>query len=272
MYNKHNEIEVAPETPDITGVSVVALQPTGKSASSGDGGSGQSLADWTSADVVAWVETLEEGSFEKVAPLFESHGVGGTALFDLDEEGLKEMSIGESSGITIGVRKRLARHIRALVLDTQRKWRQEIVWTGVEHRPKCCIVCPFGFPCCCVACVGFPASYRLSNARLSMVVRDGCCKGLCAPVVVTDNLDLAFVTDVDVVTYTPCFAQCCGWCCAQIRHAETGVLSISSVDGIKTLRLTKDEASKLGGRMTQSVEDAQLKFVAQRAFWRSHLI
>jgi hypothetical protein len=27
-----------------------------------------------------------------------------------------------------------------------------------------------------------------------MIVRDGCCKGLCAPVVVTDNLDLAFVT------------------------------------------------------------------------------
>ena len=29
----------------------------------------------------------------------------------------------------------------------------------------------YGFPCCCTCCIGYPASYRLTNSRLSLVVR-----------------------------------------------------------------------------------------------------
>jgi len=54
-------------------------------------------------------------------------------------------------------------------------------------------------------------------------------------VVVTDNLDLAFVTDVDTLAYTPCVVQCLG-CCTSCKQVETGVVSVSSVDGIKTVR------------------------------------
>ena len=107
----------------------------------------------------------------------------------MDEASLKEVGIGP-----VGVRKALARRILTLVRGAQRDWRGEVLWEGHEHRPVCCVCLPYGFPCCCTVCIGYPAAYRLTNSRLSLVVRDGCCRGICAPVVITDNLDLAFIT------------------------------------------------------------------------------
>ena len=82
MYAEQSDdkIDVTVEDPDpmTTGVSVVAMQPTGKSSQAGGvDAKDKPLADWTTVDVAAWVGKLEEGSFESVASLFENHGVRG---------------------------------------------------------------------------------------------------------------------------------------------------------------------------------------------------
>jgi len=243
-----------------TGVEVISAavieQPKSKS--------GTTIMEWTPEDVADW---LSNNGGDEYASAFKNQGVGGAALVELDEDALREIGIHH-----FGIRKRIAKAIRTLAVDARRVWRQEILWEGGEHRPPCCICLPYGFPFCCFCCVGYPATYRLTNSRLSLVVRDGCCRGLCAPVVITDNLELAFVTDLDTVTYTPLGAQCCSWLCPALKHAETGVLSLSSVDGTKVLHLTRKRAIELSGIITHAVEDAQLKFISQRAFWRSNLI
>lgn len=167
-----------------SGLSVIAApvvqQPVSKS--------GTHIMEWTPDDVCEWIK--DHGG-EQYSSAFKNQGVGGSALIELDEDQLREI------GVThFGVRKRIAKSIRNLAVDARRAWRQEIIWEGNEHRPPCCMCLPYGFPFCCYCCIGYPASYRLSNSRLSLIVRDGCCRGLCAPVVITDNLELAFVNGI----------------------------------------------------------------------------
>jgi hypothetical protein len=166
---------------DQTGVSVIAAPVVNQPVSR----RGTTVLDWTPDDVVEWVK---DNGGEQYASSFKNQGVGGAALIELDEDQLREI------GVThFGVRKRIAKSIRNLAVDARRAWRQEVIWEGHEHRPPCCMCLPYGFPFCCYCCIGYPASYRLTNSRLSLIVRDGCCRGLCAPVVITDNLELAFV-------------------------------------------------------------------------------
>jgi hypothetical protein len=64
--------ELLDPNPMTTGVSIVQLQPIGKSST---GATHKPLPDWSPADVAAWVAGLEKGEFQTIAPLFESHGV-----------------------------------------------------------------------------------------------------------------------------------------------------------------------------------------------------
>jgi hypothetical protein len=153
-------------------------------------------------------------------------------------------------------------------------WRREVIWEGVEHRAPCCLCLPYGFPCCCRCCIGFPSSYRLSNSRLSVISRDGLCMGIIAPMIITDNMDLGLVTDMDLVTYTPCIAQCC--CGFFSRYADKTIaraqVSVSSLEGIKNLHLSKRAAIEVAAKLFASVEESQLRFVSERALWSSAII
>lgn len=101
--------------------------------------------------------------------------------------------------------------------------------------------------------------------------------GLCAPLVVTDNLDLAFVTDIDIVTYTPLCAQivlgfcgCCMRSCIE-TYVATGQVSISSLEGIKHVHLHQAAAKSFAEKLFGSVEEAHLRYVSERALWSSAL-
>lgn len=125
--------------------------------------------------------------------------VDGTALCDMDERALRDIGVDK-----VGMRKRVHRKIKTLIKKLQVDWRREELWHAEQYRPPCAKCLPYGFPCCCRCCVGYPSSYRLTRSRLSIVTRDGICMGLCAPLVVTDNADLSYVTG-------PWCAHC-GWC------------------------------------------------------------
>lgn len=99
--------------------------------------------------------------------------------------------------------------------------------------------------------------------------------GLCAPLVMTDNLDLAFVTDIDIVSYTPFCAQMCLCFCGCIirkcieTRVATGQVSIASLEGIKHVHLHQHAAKTFAEQLFGVVEEAHLRYVSERALWSS---
>ena len=201
--------------------------------------------------------------------VYDRWSLQGQSLQDLDDNLMREMGF-----TVVGTRRRVLQKTRALVKKAAMIWRRETIWEGNEHRAPCCLCLPYGSPCCCTCCIGFPAAYRLSNSRLSVISRDGLCMGLCAPLIITDNLDLGLVTDIDIVTYTPCLAQCCCGCFGRFadQRVSRGQVSVSSLEGIKNLHLTKSEAATVAAKLFASVEESQLRFVSERALWASAIM
>ena len=215
------------------------------------------VSSWTSAEVGNFIRV--NLNYPDAARCFEDNGIMGMVLEDLDDKTLKDVGIHN-----IGERMRIAKGIRRLIGDAYRRWQEQEIWSGSEHRACCCAWLPYGFPCCCTCCVGYPSDYKLSNSRITITVRDGCCMGVCAPLIIQDNADLFYVTDVDTVTFTPCCSNACcesRWACSH----STGAISLSTIDGVKTMFLAKAEALEVFPMLTRSVQAAQLRFISDRS-------
>lgn len=205
---------------------------------------GNLVTKWDASEVSKWLVAI---GYNDLVPLFHQSNINGAALTRLDDRLLKEIGV-----LNVGTRLQFLNEVVRIQAISRSEWRNHVLWTGEEYRPNCCcFLLPWSFPFCCAEdlCCGKRAAYTLTNGRLNILrtIRPWCwmlcmCTGFG---IVSDNVDLTLISDIDCVASTHCTGD------------PLGFVQISSFDGsTHSLLLPSTEVQKVTSIINNAKEEA----------------
>lgn len=204
---------------------------------------GNLVTKWDTSEVSKWLVAI---GYNDLVPLFHQSNINGAALTRLDDRLLKEIGV-----LNVGTRLQFLNEVVRIQAISRSEWRNHVVWTGEQYRPKiCCFLLPWSFPFCCCEdfCCGKKDVYTLTNGRLNILkaLRPWCWEICCVGWgIESDNVDLTLINDVDCAASS----DCCG--------DPAGRVFISSFDGsTHTLTVPSSECQKITAILNNTKEEA----------------
>lgn len=205
------------------------------------------VTKWDSSQVSNWLVSI---GYPDLVPLFQRANINGAALTHLSNSTLKELGIRN-----VGTRLQFVNEVLKIQAISRSEWRNHLLWVDEEYRANiCCFMLPYSFPCCCVESWCFPkrSQYTLTNDNLRIENEEkkvAWCPQFCTPCfgkhVLTNNVDLLHIVDVDSGASTSTFGDPCGKVIATSLNGEVDVLRLRSSDCQRVaalINIVKEEA------------------------------
>jgi hypothetical protein len=190
---------------------------------------GTLITKWGVEEVSNWLVTI---GYNDLVPIFHRSNINGLALSRLNENLLKEIGV-----LNVGTRLQFMNEVLKIQAISRSDWRNHIIWSEDEFRPNwCCFLLPYSFPCCCCADTwcGKRDVYTLTNSRINILHEkkkvNTPCTGCCGFMIMSDNIDLTLISDIDCGAETNSCGEPQGQVIISLMSGEQKNLTLRSSD------------------------------------------